>query len=112
MKNDTNFSSRFVVVPAPSGGVTSGVIVVIGSLIGVATATAAEGEDVTIDTAFVGEHAKVSALAVAVGEKLYFDAATKLVNKTSTGNTLVGVAIKAAANPSAVVRLKLGATTV
>jgi predicted RecA/RadA family phage recombinase len=49
----------------------------------------------------------VSALAIAAGDTLYFDAATKLVNKTSSGNTKIGVATEAAANPSATVAVRL-----
>jgi predicted RecA/RadA family phage recombinase len=49
----------------------------------------------------------VSALAIAIGDKVYFDAATGLVNKTASGNTLIGVATSAAANPSGTVNVRL-----
>jgi predicted RecA/RadA family phage recombinase len=99
-------------VAAPAGGVISGNIAVIGSLIGVAAATVAQGEQVALSTEGVFEMAKVSALAIATGDKVYWDAAAKNVNKTSAGNTLVGIAVADAANPSATVKIKLGATTV
>ncbi|MFD1328289.1 DUF2190 family protein [Mycoplana ramosa] len=99
-------------ISAPAGGVTSGLIVVIGSLVGVTAAAALEGEAVSISTEGVFELPKVSALAIAVGDKVYWDAAAKVVTKTTTGNTLVGIAVEAAANPSPTVKLKLGATTV
>ena len=54
----------------------------------------------------VWELAKTSALAIAVGDKLYWDAANKVVNKTDTG-LFVGVAVSTAANPSATVRVRL-----
>lgn len=99
-------------ITAPAGGVTSGLIVVIGSLIGVGAATVAQGEQVAISTEGVFELPKVSALAIATGDKVYWDAVAKNVNKTSAGNTLIGIAVADAANPSATAKIKLGATTV
>lgn len=101
-----------ITVPAPSGGTVSGKLCVIGSLVGVASITAAQGVDVPLQTEGVFEYAKTSALAVAVGDKLYLDAANNVLNKTASGNTLVGIAVEAAANPSDTVKFKLGATTV
>lgn len=99
-------------ITAPAGGVVSGQITVIGSLIGVSNQNAAEGEPAVLDTEGVFEVPKTSALAVAVGDKLYWDNTNKVVNKTASGNTLVGTAVSAAANPSSTVMLKLGPTTV
>lgn len=101
-----------ITVPAPTGGAVSGRFCVIGSLIGIAATTAAEGADTTLETEGVFEYAKTSALAIAVGDKLYYDAANNVLNKTASGNTLVGIAVEAAANPSATVKVKLGATTI
>ncbi|SMD18505.1 DUF2190 family protein [Rhizobium sp. RU36D] len=101
-----------ITVPAPSGGTVSGKICVIGSLIGIASTTAAQGVDVALVTEGVFRYAKTSALAIAVGDKLYYDATNNLLNKTASGNTLVGTAVAAAANPSDTVDFKLGATTV
>ncbi|OJH54276.1 hypothetical protein ATN81_13975 [Agrobacterium pusense] len=100
-----------ITVPAPAA-VTSGKLVVIGSLVGAAQKSAAIGEDVPLLTEGVISYAKVSALAIAVGDKLYYDAANDVVSKTASGNTLVGVAVAASANPSPSAKLKLGATTV
>lgn len=100
-----------VTIPAPAD-VTSGKIVVVGSLIGVTQKAAVSGAPVAIATEGVYEYAKTSALAIAVGDKVYFDATNNLINKTASGNTLVGIAVEAAANPSATVKFKLGATTV
>lgn len=100
-----------ITVPAPTT-VTSGKLVVIGSLIGVAQKAAANGEDVGLLTEGVISYAKTSALAIAVGDKLYYDAANDVVNKTASGNTLVGVAVAVSANPSPTAKFKLGATTV
>ena len=100
-----------VTVPAPAD-VTSGKLVVIGSLIGITQKAALSGQPMPLLTNGVNSYAKTSALAIAVGDKVYYDAANDLLNKTDVGNTLVGIAVEAAANPSATVKFKLGATTV
>jgi predicted RecA/RadA family phage recombinase len=106
MKNYLQHGDR-ITVTAPTGGVASGAPVLVGAIFGVANFTAAEGKEVEIDLIGVFSLAKVSALAIAIGDKLYYDAATGLVNKTSSGNSLVGVAASAAANPSATVAVRL-----
>lgn len=93
-------------LPAPAN-VVSGELVVIGAIFGVAAGNALSGEPVDLVTGEVFELPKVSALAIAIGDKVYFDSATKLVNKTSAGNTYVGVATSAAANPSGTVNVRL-----
>jgi predicted RecA/RadA family phage recombinase len=93
-------------VPAPYN-LDSGDMAVIGSIYGVAAIDAATGDDVQISTGGVFTLPKVSALAIAIGEKVYFDSAAKLVTKTASGNTLIGVAVTAAANPSASVNVRL-----
>lgn len=100
-----------VTIPAPAD-VTSGKLVVVGSLVGVAQKAALSGADLPLLTEGVVEYAKTSALAIAVGDKLYFDSAANVVNKTSSGNTLVGVAIAVSANPSPKATFRLGPTTV
>lgn len=93
-------------IPAPAD-VDSGDVVISGSIIGVAAGDAVSGATVDIATSGVFELPKVSALAISVGDIVYYDAATSLVNKTSSGNTKVGVAVTAAANPSASVNVRL-----
>lgn len=95
-------------IPAPAD-VKSGDVVIAGSIVGVAAGDALTGADVDVCTIGVYSLAKVSALAIALGDVLYFDAATKLVNKTSSGNTKIGHAVAAAANPSPSVLVKLAA---
>jgi predicted RecA/RadA family phage recombinase len=53
------------------------------------------------------EVAKVSAQAWTVGAPIYWDDTAKLFTTTSTSNTLAGVAVAAAANPSATGRVRL-----
>ena len=93
-------------VPAPAD-VISGQGVLVGSIFGIAAETVLSGADVDLVTVGVFEMPKVSALAIAIGDKVYWDSAAKLVNKTASGNTYIGVATSAAANPSATVNVRL-----
>lgn len=96
-----------VTVAAPAD-VLSGAGVLVGSLFGVASADAASGASVVIVTRGVFTLPKTSAQAWTVGAKIYWDATNKVCTTTATSNTEIGVAIEAAANPSAsgVVRIR------
>ncbi len=94
-------------VPAPSGGVVSGGVVIIGSLKGIAGSTAAVGVDVAVKTTGVFELPKASAQAWTIGAPVYWDATAGNATTTSTSNTLLGYASEIAANPSAVGRVRL-----
>lgn len=94
--------------PAPTGGVISGDLAIIGALIGVATVTAAAGTPVAFKTTGVFELPKVSAQAWTIGALIYWDGTAKNATTTSSGNTLIGFATEAAANPSGVGRVKIG----
>jgi predicted RecA/RadA family phage recombinase len=100
-----------ITVVAPSGGVASGEGVLIGTLFGIAQHDAAEGAEVELLTEGVVEIAKTSALAIDAGDRLCWDATNKVVNKTTTAQVSVGVAVAAAANPSGTVKMKLAAST-
>ena len=93
-------------IPSPAV-VSSGDLVVVGALYGVAAGDAETGTDLDLVTVGVFDLPKVSALAIAIGDKVYFDASTKLVNKTASGNTYIGVAVTAATNPSGAVNVRL-----
>ncbi|MHA6644640.1 DUF2190 family protein [Mesorhizobium sp. A623] len=95
-----------VTVPAAAAA-NSGDVVIVGSIVGIAAGDAAIGADLDICVGGIYDLAKVSALAIAAGDKVYFDATAALVNKTASGNTLLGVAVAAAANPSATARVRL-----
>ena len=97
-------------VAAPTGGVLSGTGVLIGTLFGIAHYDAVEGAEVEILTEGVVEIGKTSALAIDVGDRLFWDATNKVVNKTSTAQQQVGIAVVAAANPSATVRMLIRPT--
>ncbi len=102
---------RSITVAAPMGGVTSGAGVLIGNLFGIAQGDALDTEDVEILTEGVAEIAKTSALAISVGDRLFWDNTNKVVNKTAAAQVCVGVAVTVAANPSAIVRMKLAVST-
>ncbi len=93
-------------LPAPAD-VLSGAGVLIGSIFGVANGDAETGEPVDLDVVGVFELPKISALAIAIGDKLYWSAADSAVSKTASGNTLIGAAVTAAANPSPTVQVRL-----
>ena len=97
---------------APSGGITAGTGLLVGAArFGVALNTAAEGATVQIKKTGIFTMAKTSALAIAVGDVLYWDATNKVVNKTTSGQRAIGVAHTAAANPSATVQVDLWGVT-
>lgn len=93
----------------PAAAVASGVGYLFGAaLFGVAANDVAAnkaGEFITEGVVTIG---KTSALAISVGDRVFWDATNKVVNKTSTAQQCVGVAVAAADNPSATVAIKLG----
>jgi predicted RecA/RadA family phage recombinase len=93
----------------PGAAVASGIGYLFGqALFGVALADVANGVPGEFMTEGVVEIGKTSALAIAVGDRVYWDATNKVVNKTTTAQQCVGVAVEAAVNPSATVKIKLG----
>lgn len=81
--------------------VASGAGVLVGSLFGVASGTAAIGEEVVLVRQGVFTLPKVSIEPWAVGAKIYWDDTAKLCTTVSLGNTLIGMAHAIAANPTA-----------
>lgn len=93
-------------VPAPAT-VSSGAGVLVGSLFGVAATDAESGAPVQITTEGVFDLAKTSAQAWTVGADVYWDNTAKTCTTSGSGNTLIGVAVAAAANPSSTGRVRL-----
>lgn len=92
----------------PASAVASGAGNLFGAaLFGIALTDVAGGVPGPFATEGVWELPKTSALAINVGDRVYWDAANKVVNKTSAAQQCVGVAVSAAANPSATVTVKL-----
>ena len=77
--------------------VTSGDGLLIGSIFGVAAGTAAVGEAVEAALTGVYDLKKVASQAWAAGDKVYWDNTAKEATKTTTSNTLIGVAVIAVA---------------
>lgn len=104
---------KTVTVTAPAT-VTSGQLVVVGSLIGVAAYDAAPGAEVEIDTEGVFTLPKVLTDVVAQGDKLFWDSGVAKVTKTAgTGSKpFVGVARAAAGNGISEVECRLTLTGV
>ncbi|RWH86440.1 MAG: DUF2190 family protein [Mesorhizobium sp.] len=95
-----------------AAAIASGDGVLIGSLFGVAQVDIAVGAEGTIGLIGVYSLPKVSAQAWTVGQRIYWAAATSECTTTASSNKLIGVAVEAAANPSATgtVRLSAGFT--
>lgn len=111
MKNFIQSGDSIDIV-APVGGTTSGKVTIIGSLIGVASLTALVGAPSVLQPRGVFGLDKVSAQAWTVGAKIYWDSAAGLATTVSAGNTLIGIAVAVADNPSATGQVRLGPTTV
>jgi predicted RecA/RadA family phage recombinase len=89
--------------------VASGAAFKVGSILAVATSAALSTASVEAAVAGVYDLAKASAEAWTVGAKVYWDDAAKVCTTTSSGNTLIGVAVAVAANPSSTGRVRLNA---
>lgn len=98
---------------APAGGFTSGVITRVGAFVGVPQCTVAAGVVGAVKITGVFELQKVQAQAWTQGQLIYLNAAgTMLTNVSATGVFPVGAATEAAANPSAVGRVRLNGVAV
>lgn len=93
----------------PGAAVAAGAGYLFGAgLFGVALAAVASGAAGMFVTEGVVEIAKTSALAIAVGDRVFWNPGISAVDKTSAGQVCIGIAVAAAANPSATVTVKLG----
>lgn len=97
---------RTVTVPAPAD-VTSGSLVIVGTLFGVAFTDAASGKPVEIGTEGVFDLPKTSAQAWTVGTAVYWDSENSVLTSTKSTNLFIGHATEQAANPSATGRVRL-----
>ena len=107
MKTFSQDGEQFTLTP--SADVNSGIGFLFGAaLFGVAVTDAKNGVASNFKIAGIVTIAKTSALAISVGDRLFWDPAAKVVNKTSAAQQCVGVAVEAASNPSPTVKMKLG----
>lgn len=97
----------------PGADVASGTGYLFGTaLFGIALTDVASGSAGSFATEGVWQLPKTSALAISVGDRLYWDATNKVVNKTTSGQECIGVAVAGAVNPSATVLVKLGVSVI
>ena len=97
---------------APSADVAPGAGHLFGpGLFGVALTAAQSGVASSFITEGVVVIAKTDSLAIAVGDRVFWDAANKCVNKTPTAQVCVGICTKAVAATAGLltVQIKLGA---
>lgn len=78
----------------------------VGSIFGVACGTVADAAEGEFAVVGVFDLPKASG-AITQGAKVYWDDTNKVVTGTASGNTLIGVAVKAAASGDATVRVRL-----
>jgi predicted RecA/RadA family phage recombinase len=98
-----------VLTLTPNAAVASGVGRLFGdALFGVAQGDVAANTPGEFLTSGVVSIAKTSALAINVGDRVFWVPASSVVNKTATNQVCVGVAVEAAANPSPTVKIQLG----
>ena len=96
----------------PSANVAAGEGYLFGAaLFGVAKQDVTSGQPGEFLVEGVVDIAKTSALAISVGDRVFWVPGSKVVNVTATSQVNVGVAVAGAADPSATVRIKLGAVT-
>ena len=88
-------SGDVLTLVAPAGGVVSGTVYLIGTMLVVATATAAENEAFEGRTVGVYDVPKAGSQAWTVGATVYWDNTAKNFTTTSSGNTKAGVAVLA-----------------
>lgn len=96
-----------VITVAAPYDVESGGGLLVGLMFGIAAFAATSGVEVEAKTTGVFDLPKTSAQAWTVGAKIYWDNTNKVATTTATDNTLIGVAVAAAANPSATGRVRL-----
>ena len=95
-----------VTFPAPSAYL-SGDVVVIGDIVGIAAGDAPEDEPLDVVTRGVFRLDKVGANSFSIGDKIYWDATSKLATSVESGNVHIGTCTKIAVSGSASVETKL-----
>lgn len=107
MKNYVQPGDSITVTAAAAA--TSGDGVLMGSLFGIASGTAAIGESLVLTTNGVFTMPKVSTDAFTVGATVYWDdSASVVTTDDDTGaNPAIGLAVTVAGNPSGTVNVRL-----
>lgn len=95
-----------LIITAPAA-VVSGQPLLIGSMFGICLASAAQGQPVVFLLKGIYQLAKPLAEVWAQGVALFWDNTNLVATLTSAGNTRIGVAAAAAANPSSAGNVRL-----
>ena len=100
------------ITPTAPYAVASGDGLLVGSIFGVASGTAALGETVEAALTGVFDVTKIGSQAWTVGAKVYWDDTNKRCTTVATDNSLIGVAIEAVASGAGdtIGRVRLNAT--
>ena len=91
----------------PDTTIPAGSVIVLGSLVGVTKLDIPAGQLGAVHVVGVYDIVKGN-VAIPLGSKVYWDASNKQAVLTSTGNTLLGVAVVAAIAEDTLVRVRLG----
>lgn len=105
MKNYVNAGANLTVTAAAA--VSGGDGVLTGAIFGIAQGDAAISEEVVVVRSGVFDLPKLEAQAWTAGAKVYWDSGNGWCTTVASGNTLIGAAAVAAANPSTVGRVLL-----
>lgn len=105
----THVQPGFVIPVTLAAAATSGDLIAVGDLTGVALATGIIGQEISVAIDEVFNVAKVPADVITVGQQLYLNAAAKQVTTTVGTNIMAGKATTAAAAASTTVNVKLNA---
>lgn len=95
-----------ITATAPAGGVASGDVLIVGSLVGVCAIAALEGAETEVQLVGVFDLPKVAG-AITAGAKVYWNSTAGAVTTTATDNTMLGAAAAAAADADPTVRVRL-----
>jgi predicted RecA/RadA family phage recombinase len=105
----TNFLQQgdFVTVAAPSGGVSSGDLVIVGAIAGIALTDADATKDVNLQTRGVFTLPKLSTEVITQGAAVSWDIDPGQVVLPDSGHYPLGTAIEAAGNGDTTVAVRL-----
>ncbi|MBN9074866.1 MAG: hypothetical protein BGN87_22600 [Rhizobiales bacterium 65-79] len=109
----TNFVEPGSTITIPATAAASGGdLVFAGSIFGIAAGDAAIGDSLDLELGKVWDLPKPSVDVVTVGAPIYWDAENKLatIDDDDSGNAKIGVAVAAAANGGATVRVRLNSS--
>ncbi len=91
----------------PAAGVTSGDMVLIGDVVGIAVTSGVENDVIAVEVSGTFDVTKKAADVVTAGAPIYYRSAGPDATITASTNKLIGYAVQAAAGDDATVRVRL-----